>query len=415
MPAVTVAGTNSQTVTLHYDTNANAVLAQQLAGAITAGVEGGSIFAVSDTRGPPPPPPQGKTGAFFLSQAPLTSLPHGYTAVVDTAKNAVIFGSGDNGESVLSSTGNLTFIATGGSGTVVAGGGNNNIIIQSSVTGGWSINTGNGPDNVFADGGGNDTIHAGGGHNVIRLGSGNSIIQSTGADTVFAGSGSETIVGVGTGSDVISGGSGTLFFIGGAGPDVVHGGTGGNNFLFAGTGAATLFGGGNGDDLIAHGSAAQALHAGVGNETLFGGASSGHDTFFGSSGNATITAGIGTNQFVFTDGQAGGTASIQGFMSGRDTIDLMGYGKNAVAQALKSQTSSHGSSTITLSDHTTITFAGVGSLSASDFATTTVPTGGVGGTGGTGTGDDGQHGHGSQGTAVSGDHGQIRDSLLKPS
>jgi Ca2+-binding RTX toxin-like protein len=264
MPTVTVAGANAQTVTLSFDTNANAVLAQQLAAAITAGVQAGTIQAAVDTDGPPPPLPPGKTGEFVQTQDGLTSLPPGYSAVVDTASNAVIFGSGDPNESVLIGPGDPTFIATGvfGSGTVVAGGGDTNIIIQSSVTGGWSINTGNGSDNIFADGGGNDTINAGGGHNVIRLGSGSSIIQSTGADTVFAGSGNETIAGFGSGSDVVFGGSGTLFFIGGAGPDVVHGGTGGNNFLFAGTGTATLFGGGNGDQLIAHGSAAQALHAG---------------------------------------------------------------------------------------------------------------------------------------------------------
>jgi hypothetical protein len=176
-----------------------------------------------------------------------------------------------------------------------------------------------------------------------------------------------------------------------------------------------LFGGGNGDDLIARGSAPQALHAGVGNETLFGGPSSGQDTFFGSAGNATITAGTGSNQFVFIDGQAGGTASIQAFMSGRDLVDLQGYGKSEVANALKSQSIAGGTTTITLSDHTTISFADVGSLTASDFITTTGGVGGTGGTGGTGGGDDGQHGHGSQGMSDTDDHGQIRDSILKPS
>jgi Ca2+-binding RTX toxin-like protein len=60
--------------------------------------------------------------------------------------------------------------------------------------------------------------------------------------------------------------------------------------------------GGTGDQSFAANSgAAQALHAGAGNTTLFGGFSRGADTFFGSRGNASITAGSGTNLFVFTD------------------------------------------------------------------------------------------------------------------
>ncbi len=398
MPTVTVAGANDQTVTLSFDTNANAILAQQLAAAITAGVQNGSIVPAVDTNGPPPPLPPGKTGEFVQTLDGTTFLPSGYAAFVDTAKNAIIFGSGDPNESVLIGPGDPTFIARGatGSGTVVAGAGSNTIDIPTSVAGGWLISTGNGDDNILALGTGNDTINAAGGHNAIMLGTGNDIVESTGGDdTVDAGSGSETITAIGTGSDLVFGGSSTLLFVatggsatifggtgsdtflGGPGRAVVHGGTGGNNFLFGGTGAVTLFGGGNGDQLIAaNSSAAQALHAGAGNETLFGGFSRGPDTFFGSAGNASITAGSGTNLFVFTDGQAGGTASIQGFTSGRDQIDLVGYGKNEVTQALKTQTVVDGTDTITLSDHTKISFANVSSLTASDF--------GIGNTGGNG-------------------------------
>ncbi len=103
---------------------------------------------------------------------------------------------------------------------------------------------------------------------------------------------------------------------------------------------------------------------------------------------------LGNNAFVFNDGQAGGTALIQGFTSGMDTIDLLGYGKNEVTQALKHQQAAGGSTTITLSDHTTITFAGVSSLSAADFGTTAAPGNGNG----NGNGDDhgqGNHGHGA--------------------
>jgi Ca2+-binding RTX toxin-like protein len=405
MPTVTVAGASGQTVTLSFDTNANAVLAQKLAAAITAGVQAGSILPASSTEGPPPALPPGKTGEYIQENDGLTILPHGYKAVVDTAQEAVIFGSGDADESVLSSTGNLNFFATGGSGTVAAGGGDNRIVIPETDKGNWSINTGNGDDTVLATGGGHDTINAGGGHNAIMLGSGSYDVQSTGDDTVTAGSGHETIAAIGkhreliygnssqlffvdtSGSATVFGGAGSDTFFGGRGPDLVYGGTGGNNLLFAGTGAATLYGGGNDDQLYAAGDKRQALHAGGGNETLNGAFASGADTFYGGSGaaqitggagndtfvagtgTATVTAGLSNNVFVFTNGQAGGTELIQGFASGQDTIDLQGYGKNEVTKALKSQVVANGSDTITLSDHTMITFVGVSSLSASDFVT----------------------------------------------
>ena len=416
MPTVTVAGANSETVTLTFDSIANAALARQLAGAITAGVQAGSIVPADNTNGPPPPLPPGKTGEFIQTQDGLTILPPGYQAFVNTAKEAEVFGSGDVDELVLSSTGDLSFFATGGSGTVVAGGGNNRIDVPSGDSGAWSINTGNGNDLIRAVGGGNDTINAGGGHNAITLGSGNDVLQSTGDDTVNAGGGQETIGVIGTHNDLIRGNSSQLFFVagggsvtifGGSGSDTffgsqdgkgtaeVHGGTGGDNLLIGGAGNTTLFGGGNGDQLI----------GGLGN-----------DTFMAGIGSATITAGSGSNLFVFTDGQAGGTASIQGFTSGIGQVDLQGYGNNEVANALKSQTVVGGTDTITLSDHTKISFADVSNLTANDFITSSGTSGNLATTGNTGGqgNDDGQpgHGHQSQGMSETDNHGQIRDSML---
>jgi Ca2+-binding RTX toxin-like protein len=414
MATVTVAGAHGQVVTLTFDTTANAILAQKLAAAITAGVQAHTILPAVDTDGPPPPLPPGATGEFVQTKDGLTILPSGYKAVVDTAHEAVIFGSGDNGESVLSSIGDLTFIATGGSGTVAAGGGDNRIIVPPDDAGAWSINTGNGDDSVLALGGGNDTINAGGGHNIIILGSGKDLVQSTGDDTVFAGSGQETISAFGMTSDVVYGnasdlflvatdGSATVFggsgsdtFFGGKGSDLVYGGTGGNNLLFAGTGAATLFGGGNGDTLFGAGSHPQELHAGGGNETLVGG--SGADTFYGGSGADRMIAGLGSNLFVFTDGQASGSDTIQGFTHNRDQIDLQGYGKTAVADALKSQVVAGGSDTITLTDNTRITFGGITSLTASDFIISN------GNGNGNGNGED--HGHGNSGHGGPDDDGR---------
>jgi hypothetical protein len=96
-------------------------------------------------------------------------------------------------------------------------------------------------------------------------------------------------------------------------------------------------------------------------------------------------------------------------MSGRDLIDLQGYGKNEVTKALKSQLLTPGGDVIKLSDNTTITFAGVTSLSANDFVTSS----------GSASGGDpspgGKGHHASHGDLDAGDHSHIRDGIFKPS
>ena len=229
------------------------------------------------------------------------------------------------------------------------------------------------------------------------------MIQSTGDDTVIAGSGSETIAAIGAAKDLIFGGSSNLFYVGTRGSATVFGGSGSDTFFGrprprrgARRHGGQQFPGGRVRQCDAvrrrqwrsagrvrqwrSGTArrsrqrnpqrrlrpcADTLFGGSGAVSILGGA---NDTFVAGTGSATVDAQLGNNAFVFNDGQAGGTALIQGFTSGMDTIDLLGYGKNEVTQALKHQQTSGGNTTITLSDHTTITFAGVSSLSAADLA-----------------------------------------------
>src|SRR5215472_4826637 len=137
MSTVTVLGAHNQTFTLTYDTAANAALARQLAAAITAGVENGTLLPAVDTDGPPPTLPSGAAGQFVQTNTGATFLTTGYKAFVDIAPQSVVFGSGDVDESVLSSIGQMVFNATGGSGTVVAGGGDNRVVIPGSDSGSW--------------------------------------------------------------------------------------------------------------------------------------------------------------------------------------------------------------------------------------------------------------------------------------
>jgi Ca2+-binding RTX toxin-like protein len=405
---VTVPGANGTTVSLSYDTQSNAALAQRIADAIRNGVDNNTILPVDNKFGPPPPLPTGVTGEFIQSVAGVTLLPQGYKDVVNTAKTGAIYGSGDANEGVLSGgQGNLTFFATGGSGTVAAGGGNNFVSIPTTDTGAWLIATGNGNDTIRALGPGNDTISAGGGSNVIQVGAGNTFIGSGGADTIFAATGNETITAVDTkATDLVYGNASNVFFVGGGGatvfggtgsdtvfggtgPDLLFGGSKGDNFLQAGSGPATLFGGGNDDQLYAGGSSPQELHAGAGNESLFGGFASGSNTFYGGTGSDQIFGGGGSNNFVGGSGSAtvtanpgasnlfefinsaatsGGTDTVEGLTNTSQVhIALSGYAMDEAANAVAGQTTNGTSVTISLSDGTKVTFENITHLTSGNF------------------------------------------------
>src|SRR5690349_20559085 len=120
MADVTVGGGNLQTITLSFDTTSNVALAQQIAAQISADASAGKVVLASDLDAPVVPP--GSVGVFLQSgQGPVT-LPPGFTTdIVQTAGNAAVFGNGSTGEAILSGAPtNLTFIETGGSGSVVA-------------------------------------------------------------------------------------------------------------------------------------------------------------------------------------------------------------------------------------------------------------------------------------------------------
>jgi Ca2+-binding RTX toxin-like protein len=408
MPNVTVAGAHSSIVTVPYNTASNALIAQQLADAITAGVSGGSILPYDNQYTPTPPTiPGGKSGEFVVSQTAFVTLPTGYSALVVTAAGAVVTGSGDPNESVLGGTGGVKFLASAGSGTIALGGGSNQVILGAGDTGSWGIYTDTGNDVIQALNTGSDTISAGLGDNSILLGGGTYQIATTGDDVIQAGAGNVTVGATGSGSDYITGGSGNLVFLGnstgnvtitggsgsdtyfgGSGSAYVQGGSAGNNFLFAGTGATTLIGGGSGDQLYANGSAGQVLEAASGNATLSGLFSSGADTFYAGSGSdqitgsfgadtfvggtgaASITAGLGgtSDVFQFVDGSSGGTDLVAGLTSASQvSINLVGYGPNEAQNAVNTQSSTANSVTITLSDNTKITFDNITHLSTSNF------------------------------------------------
>ncbi len=301
----------------------------------------------------------------------------GYTIAAGVSIQTASTGAGDD-----SLTGN-------DAGCLLAAGAGRNAIVG-----------GAGNDTVLS--GGNDSILAGGGRNLISMASGSVTIGSAGQDTVIAGSGT-TLVGVNAGgSDLVFAGSGALSFVGGAaastvvggagsatifggaGGGVLSGGRGGRNVIASGTGAATIFGGGDGDVVFVQGTG-QLIVAGSGNETLTGASASGGNTFFAGSGadvigggaasdvifagtgQATVFGAGGADLFVFRQGQAGRVVIGDFDASAGDRIVLQGYAPGAAAAALAGARAGGGGTVLTLSDNTSITVVGVGSLQPGAF------------------------------------------------
>ena len=407
--SVTIQGSSAKPVTLGFDATSNFALAQQIAAQLNAGIASGAIVTEDDTGGSLPTLPSSVTGAYVQSTSSEVTLPSGYSSdLVTKSGNAVVFGSDQANQTILSDvTTNLTFVDPSGSGTVVAGGGTDKILVSGSQIDNWSLYTGGGNDIIAALGDVNATIGAGGGQNAILLGGGNNLVISTGDDSISGGSGSVTVDASGASSDFVQGESSHLLFLGGSGGATIIGGTGsdtyfgsggptgkqlieggsaGGNLLYAGDGAATLVGGGNNDQLYSYGGSNQLLIAGAGNETLSASFSTGNDrltagsgsdvliggtgadTFVGGSGQSTVTAGTGSDVFAFINHQAGGTELVQGiFDPASIKIDLEGYGAGAISKALASQTVQGGSVTIGLSDGTKVTFQDISGLTRSNF------------------------------------------------
>ena len=204
------------------------------------------------------------------------------------------------------------------------------------------------------------------------------------SDTINAGQASTAVTA--SGGSFVHGGPGPLNFVGGAGPSTILGGSG-NSTVFGGTGATSLFGGAGGAITYVNTTAGGMFFgAGSGNETadaslakandslygsvdptshnlLIGGA--GDDLFVAGTGADTLVGGGGHNAFYFFSLYGSSAANhVVGDFSSLDEVVLSGYGPGGAAAAMASATTAGGSTTITLSDNTKITFTGVTNIAA---------------------------------------------------
>jgi Ca2+-binding RTX toxin-like protein len=200
-------------------------------------------------------------------------------------------------------------------------------------------------------------------------------------DTIAAGGFGFTSVTAATSSSFVQGGAGLLNFVGGAGVSTIMGSSG-NVAVTGGGGAMSLFGGAGGSISyrnITDGNVSYT--AGIGDETINASQSGGHglyvggldtaghnlmmagagaDTLNAGSGAATLFGGGGVDVFNFFASLGGAAVNdVIADWSPTETVLLVGYapgtGNNAVAGA----TTAGGSTTVTLSDNTRITFTGL--------------------------------------------------------
>jgi microcystin-dependent protein len=225
---------------------------------------------------------------------------------------------------ITGNTGNDTLVGREGNDTLSSGGGNDylygGIGNDSLIAGnGLDVLIGDVGDDVMEGGDGDGYFYSGTGANRMTGGIDNDVFTSEGSsDTMVGGDGHNLYYRYATGSTSVTGGVGIDEFSGGAvaSNDTFSGGAG-NDIADGGAGDDSLSGGndddvliGNdGNDTLSGGSGADQMFSGTGNNELSGGA--GNNVFYSQGSNDIMTGGDDRNWYYRS---AAGTASITGGM-----------------------------------------------------------------------------------------------------
>jgi Ca2+-binding RTX toxin-like protein len=224
--------------------------------------------------------------------------------------------------------------------------------------------------------GSHDTIAAGTGPLTVMASSAAVLFGNTGLLTFVGGAGTSSIVGASGGSSAVTVGSGGVTFwsgtnsttsiVGGAGQATLLGAANSSMF-FSGAGGGLNFAAGAGNETLnASGSLTNNIYGGgldsTGGTTIFGGV--GNDTFIAGSGADSFVGGPSEDRFVFfaqaTSLNASGAHDYIQDWTSQDGLFLIGYDSTlSASDVINNGTVSNGSLTITLSDHTQITFDNV--------------------------------------------------------
>ncbi len=340
------------------------------------------------TPTPPASPPNSVTlggGAQSYSAAAGQTVQAGAGSDTVTAIGGLVSVTGSSGSltflggsgpsTVSGGAGSATLYGGAGGGSYAGGAAGGNLLVAQGGSGANTTLTGAGAgDRLFGSASGNDTLVAGSGsESILGGGSNTSITGGSAADVIFTAGGPSTVQGGVAGGDIIVGGSGSLDVaanngdaIFGDGATTVTGSAGGADSIVGGTGALSVTGkganmlvvAGQAQSTISTGSGASLIYAGSGATSVTGGAG-GMQVVLGS-GKTTANEGSGAAIFDVVNGSAGGSAVLNGFRPGVDTIDLYGY-----AASDQHVTSSGGSTVLTLSDGTSIQLVGVSNAGGS--------------------------------------------------
>ncbi len=261
-----------------------------------------------------------------------------------------------------------------GTATVVANGqndlvatGTNGQLIYGSQSATSTLNVVIG-DNATSSGPAGDSIVGGAG--TVN------VFDSVGGNVIFGGTGTLTFVGqplasgVTTVSDTIVGGGGTTDLSLSAGDSIYFAGdtAGGTGFVSAGDGNETLNAANAGGTVDFFGST-----IGSANETFVGSNTGnnyfqvGGSTVTGDTTNSTLFGGSGNNLFGIMDGGPNSHITVYDFAAGNSSVNFLNETasqvKTDLANAVVGSSNGTPDLTVTLSDHTTITFVGITSLS----------------------------------------------------
>jgi hypothetical protein len=236
-----------------------------------------------------------------------------------------------------------TFVGGTGNDNLLGGGGND---LMTGGLGDDNLSGGGGADSMTG-GDGNDNLSGGdGGDTLVGDAGADTLTGDAGNDTVFGGAGNDTIIGgSGEGDDVYHGDEGidTLIYSSAVNPLNINMLTGitvggieigtdifdGIENIVAGNGDDTIIGDGNAN-LIEGGPGDDLIDGGGGADTLLGG--TGNDTFVFDVNDTTVDGDGGSNALRVDSGQAMDITGISvGQFANIDTIDLTGFGANALA------------------------------------------------------------------------------------
>nr|WP_321985640.1 hypothetical protein [uncultured Lichenicoccus sp.] len=286
---------------------------------------------------------------------------------------ALSFTGGSGTSTVTGGSGACTLFGGAGGGLFGAGSGGGSVLVASggntTLTGGGAL------DRLFGAGAGSTTMTAGPGRESLVGGGGNSVFLggATAGAVIFTGAGAASVLGQAAGGDTIVGGSGALQVMSrngeavfaGSGPTSVTGSLGMADSIIGGSGSLAVQGrggnmlvvGGSGTASVAVGNAAALLFQGSG--PMAASAGSGWFEVVAGPGNATIAGGSSGVSMVVVKGAAGGSDVVSGFNPDLDRISLFGYQASDLHLH-----SAGGTSTLSVSDGTTITLLGVASAAS---------------------------------------------------